>query len=170
MAEIELGDKSVYYTRLGWTAPEVPFGHEMTRQDLVIMMTVCSRVRFLVTGQTREYHHLKPTDVCSALTQDILDIERVLLDGKASSAPKDTAGVPMVIVATKGAHSPLENTKDLSAISGGEDEPSSANLLSTGMTSAISALMDGDTDVMGHTYNPEEEGSQDDEDGLCSLQ
>jgi hypothetical protein len=162
MAEMEPVDKNVYYMRLGWTSPEVPIGHEMTRQDLVILMTACSRVRFLVTGQTREYRHLKPTDVCSALTQDILDIERVLLDGKASSAPKDTDGVPMVVIAKKGAHSPLEKVKDLSAIEGGEVEPSNAELLSIGVSSALNALMD-DEEIEYLPVNDEEEG-------LCTLQ
>ena len=103
-------DRNVYYSRRGWTPPDIPMAYQISKQDLVILMTVCSQVRFLVIGQTNEYGHLGPADVASAITQDILDIEGVIMQGKTRGPPPDSiASVPKVVVSKKGAHSPIED-------------------------------------------------------------
>lgn len=107
------GDRNTYYSRRGWTPPEIPIAYQISRQDLVILMTVCSQVRFLVTGQSREYGNVGPTDVASTITQDILDIEHIIKTGGSKSPPPGSmAGVPKIVVTKKGAHSPIEDKKE----------------------------------------------------------
>ena len=105
-------NRNVYYSRRGWSPPDIPIAYQISRQDLVILMTVCSQVRFLVTGQSRNYGNLGPTDVASALAQDILDIEHTVMQGTSREpSPGSMASVPKVIIKKKGAHSPIEEAK-----------------------------------------------------------
>jgi len=106
-------DRNVYYATRGWTPPTIPVAFQISKQDLVILMTVCSQVRFLVTGQARDYSRLRPTDVSSAITQDILDIEQTLMDGKRDSS-ESVVGVEKVVITKKGAHSPIEKEESTS--------------------------------------------------------
>ena len=122
-------DRNTHYKSLGWIPPRIPSAHQMTRQDLVILMTICSQVRFLSTGLNNADRHLKPGDVCSALTQDILDIEQVLLEGRsedthAKSDDNGAAGavaIPKVIVAKKPAQSPIEPPEAPTPVVDGDD-------------------------------------------------
>ncbi len=147
-------DRNTHYKNLGWIPPLIPNAHQVTRQDLVILMTICSQVYFLSTGVNSPKGHLKPSDVCSALTKELLDIEQVLLEGRArdTQGRAEVAGIPKVIVVKKGAHSPIETP-----------EPSSLAPSATLELDAARILAE----------NEEEEKrrkEEDDEDSLCRVQ
>lgn len=109
--ENEEVDRNVYYSRRGWSAPDIPVAFQITKQDLVILMTVVSQVRFLSTGQNRDYGDLGPADISSAITQDILDIEQIMMGGRSKETLTDNmASVPKVVVKKKGAYSPIEKS------------------------------------------------------------